>query len=628
MKKIFIMLVAVMAGMLAQAAQYQKVTALNDIADGDIVLMANEAAGKVSGSCAGKYLYAADATFANGIATAEGATEITLTASGSSWKLKVGTKTIGNNTTDLNSEGKGSTTYTITFDNDGNVLIANTNTACGTFYFNAGSPRFKTYTSNTMAKIQLYKKLATPTDTIPTDTVPTDTIVPTPEGQLVTYRLLQNAADLHEGDSVFFGTPAKDFVLGQYVAGSNIKGVAATYSADRHAVTANDLNAYVVSLVDGKYVFTGSDGKYLYLYNTNKNLSSSTTLDNKAKWTVSIADDVATIKSAYSSTWTIYFNKTAPTPLFCTYSSSPKYDANLGDIVLYTNNAPAYQEKVLQPAMEVLFGGEAVGDTLDWGEVVYDDSFGTETAPYSEYKSLSVVGTDLSSNISVTLSGASVFSCLTSSLPAKGGTLGVNFETTNTGSYEAVLTISCDTLSRTIVLKAKAVREATEDPTTKPSVTLSVEDLTIAISRENETIGLDMFTFSAANLTKKLYVKWNKNNQEPTIGYGEIEMLVGDQEIQAGEVAQFDAPTVEETEVYVSVTAYGDFEYNTTLSFYSYEDKSTLAFSVDLPISIRVTSTPTGLQDVELRVANKVLHKGQVLILHGDAIYSVSGRRD
>lgn len=735
MKKVFTLIVAIVTTWSAMATQYQKVTAVSDLADGAVVVMANETDGKVSGSCAGKYLNAVDATFVNSIATVDGATEITLTASGSNWKLKVGTKTIGNNNSaDLNAEGKGTTTYSIAFDSEGNAIIANTVSTNGTFYYNAGSPRFKTYTSTSMSPIQLYKKVegsnpvmtlsasalafdkkalaeGTATDsktltitasdlknenitvamkhgtvfsvtpsalastggtitisyTATADGEYKDTVVVTgttmadepivrecavsvtidaaaPTGTNVTYNLLQNIDSLHVGDKVFFGTAAKDYVVGLYVSGSNIKGEAATYSTDRHQVTANDLYAYTVSKDGDNFVFTGSDGKYLYMYNTNKNLSSSETLDNKAKWAVTITDDVATIKSVYSSTWGLYFNKTAATPMFCTYQSTPSTDANIASVVLYSDNAPAYQEKVLHPAMEVLYDGVAVGDTLDWGEVVYDDSWGTEAAPYSEMKSLTVNGTDLPEAISIALSGSSAFSTYATSVPAKGGLFSVNFETTNEGTYLGTLTISCDTIVKTVILKAKAVREASEDPSTKP--TLTVEKYRVYMNPHYNGTGtlsvMDMFTFSATNLSKTLYVEWVKNNTEPTSGYGTIEVLVGDQLISAGEKAQFDAPTVEETEVYISVDANGSFSYSSQLHFYTYADKTTLAaeYWVDLVINVTTdetsdpdpthnpnVETPTTIPNVSVMLGGKVLHAGQVRIVHEEGIYDLRGNR-
>lgn len=653
MKKLFLFLAAICASVSASAATYQKVTSVSNLADGDVVVMVNEAAKKMSGAMAstGKYITAVDATINNGAIEATGVTEITLTASGSNWKLKVGTKTIGNNNNvDLNAEGKGTTTYSITFDAEGNAVIANTVATNGTFYFNAGSPRFKTYTSSSMAKVQLYKKVAgqvQPPVTDP-DTTKTDSVTPPilPTGQMVTYNLLQRVEDLHAGDTVLFGTPAKDFVMGLYPgSGSNIKGVAATYSADRHQVTANNLNAYVVSVVNGKYAFRGSDGKFLYMYNTNKNLSSTATdtTSNKALWTVAIADDVATIKSAYSSSWTIYFNKTAATPMFCTYSAK---DANMADVVLYSNNAPAYSEKELHPAFEVLHNGVAVGDTLDWGDVVYDDSWGTEAAPYSQLMSLTVRATDLSTPIQVSLSGHSAFSTTATTVPAKGGTLSVNFETRQAGSYTGTLTLTYDTIVKTIVLKAKAVREAV---VLKPSITTTTVRVYMNAYFYNED-GLeerDIFYMSAKNLKKALYCKWENTAGFSIPSYTGEEMTVtlgsfGD--VPYGSSRNLGRADIDSLEVTVFVKAFNPGMYTSQLHFYTYaEDGETIDAErrVELVVNMTTNQTPdpnpnhdpnpaTMLTDVESTAAvaaKRLTQDGRVVIVRGGAMYDVLGRQ-
>ena len=677
----------------ADATKYKKVTAMTDLGDGDVVVLVNENKSMVSGSLAGKYINAVAAEVADGYASVAETTEITLGQSGANWTLTCGTKKIANNSSvDFNADGKGTDTYTISFDKDGNVIIASTVASNGTIYFNASQPRFKTYTSTSMAKIQLYKKVegsnpvmtlsasmlafdkkalaegtatdqktltitasdlknenisitmkkgtvfrVTPASVASTGGTVTvaytataegeymDTVVVTgkdmndtpivrecavsvtidaaaPTGTNVTYNQLQKIDDLHVGDKVFIGTAAKDFVLGLYdysVASSNIRGAAATYSTDRHQVTANDLYAYTVSMdANGMYVFTGSDNKYLCDYNSGKNLSSSETLDNKAKWTVTITDDVATIKNVNAATYQLLFNKTAPNAMFCCYTG---IDSNTATVVIYSNNAPEYQEKVLEPELNVLVGGETVGETLDWGEVVYDDSWGTEVAPYSQMMEINIVGKDLSENVTLALTKGTDFTIYTTSITPKDGSVNskvsINFEVNKEGEYSDVLTITCGTMTKTLNLKAKAVKEASDDPSTKPQITTDKVRVYLNpyYAGTGTTSVMDMFTFSATNLTKKLYVEWVKNNSEPTSGYGKIEVLVGDQQINAGEKAQFDGPTVENTEVYIAVDAYGSFSYSTTLHFFTYaEDKVTIAAErlVDLVINVTTYETP------------------------------------
>lgn len=713
MKKYLFMFCALMCALVASATKYTKVTSVADLHDGDVVLMVNEAAGKVSADLAGKYINAATASIANGVAELDGATEIVLSQSGSNWTMKCGGKVVGTiSSGDLSTNSSAVKTYTISFESNGNVNITCTNTAYGKFFYNAtGSGRFKTYTSNTMSPIQLYKKVAgsNPTLTLSATEIVFDTKAlsaegvatdsktltvtaadlkaenlqvsvtegsifsvsseslpanggeltvsysavaegnytatltvrgttmddepiqaqcalsvvideKAPTGTEVTYNLLQNMTDLSEGDKVFIGTAAKDYVLGQYnysQSSSNIHGVSATYDEKRHKVTANDLYVYTVSIVDGKYVFTGTDGKALCDYNAAKNLSSTETIDNKAKWTVNITEDVASIKNVYASSYSIYFNKTASAPLFCCYNSSPATDANVAVVYLYSNNAPEYKEKELHPAMDVMIDGQMVGDELDWGYVEYDNSWGTDYPPYSQSMTLTIVGTDLEEEITLALQKGTAFTCYTEKLPAKGGTASVQFETNSVGAYTDVLTIRCGEIVKTIQLKATAVKDAPD--TDQPTLTLSTEQVAIQFATLESMSDMDMFTFSAEKLAKKLYVNWVKNNTEPTIGYGKIEILVGDQQIQAGESATFDGPTVPETEVYISVDAYAAFDYSTTLDFYSLkaDSKTERAIDKSVELDIQVTTTPTGAHEVRLTVDGQRYNlQGQVV---GDA---------
>ena len=724
-------MMAMLATVSAMATQYQKVTAVSDLADGAVVVMANEKAKKISGACAGKYLNAVVATFNNGVATADGVTEITLTKSGANWTMKAGNTVLGAIGTDFSTKSSSVKTYTISFEPNGDVNIASTNTGRGKIYYNAGSPRFKLYTSNTMSPIQLYKKVAgsnpvmtlstsalafdkkalaegtatdqktltitasdlknenitvamkhgtvfsvTPASVASTGGTVTvsytataegeykDTVVVTgkdvndvaivrecavsvtidaaaPTGTEVTYKLLQNIDSLHVGDKVFFGTvKAVAHVMGVYPgSGKNIKTVAATYSTDRHEVTANDLNAYtVVSITDGKFVFQGSDDKYLCSTGAS-NLSSTTTLAANCNFTIQILDDIATIKNGNN---TVYYNNAA---LFSCYSSYDKN--NMAEVILYSNNAPDYQEKVLHPAMEVTCAGEAVGDTLDWGEVVYDDSWGTEAAPYSELKSLTVTGIDLPSTISVAVTG-NAFSTLTSSLPATGGSLSVNFETTNEGTYLGTLTISCDTLTKTVILKAKAVREASEDPSTKPTLTSTSYRVYLNGYFENE-MGLeemDIFYVSASNLTKALYCKWENSEGFSIPSYTGEEMTVtlGDfGNLTYGSSLNLGTDDIDNMEVMVYVQAFNPGMYISQLHFYTYAaDKVTIAaeWKVDLVVNITTAQTPdpdpthnpnvetpTTIPNVSVTLGGKVLRSGQVRIVREEGIYDLNGRK-
>lgn len=411
-----------------------------------------------------------------------------------------------------------------------------------------------------------------------------------------TWNILQTTDSLHEGVQVFFGNPVKDYVMGLYdydVAKSNIRGAAAVYGNQRHTVTASIDNAYTVHRDGDKLYFEDTSGRYLYMYNTNKNLSASTSLDNQAKWTVSIANDKATIKSVYSTSWTIYFNKTAANPMYCTYQSA---DANMADVVLYASNAPEWAEPVRVPKLTILAGKDTITDTLDFGDVVYDDSWGTETNPYEQAKTLTFITENVDS-IFLLLSKGNEFKIgyddVADTIKATGkNDRSIQFSTDTKGSYSDTLYITCDTIVRKIVLLAKAVTEEE----IKPAITLSTRQVYLNPNYQNGCSDIAMFTFTTTNMVKNLYIKWENTpgNSIPSYQGESAEVLAESEYVIYGSSTNMGAVDYTDAEVLIAATAYTPGTYTSTLLFYTPDanDKSKNAFEERVTITIEASVDP------------------------------------
>lgn len=428
------------------------------------------------------------------------------------------------------------------------------------------------------------------------------TIDPTaPTGVDATYGLLQNPADLSEGDKVFFGTHAKDNVMGVYESRDNIHAVEATYDMEKHTVTANDLNAYTVRVTqDGKYQFVDYQGRYLVNYMGDTKLSSTEDGANQyTKWTITIGEK--TDEALVCAKWPIYFNKTATTPLFKCYNG---VDNNVAPIFLYSDHAPEYKPYVPNPQLTFTIGTETLGETLDWGEVVYDDSWGTEVAPYSESRSINIEGDDLSENITIAVTGTGFFTLKESITPKADGSVqssfSINFETKNEGTYNGTLTITCGSITKTVALTAKAVKEATPDPSTKTELTVSTCHVYMNpyFSSEQGVEEMDVFYVSAKNLKKTLYCKWENTAGYSIPSYTGESMTVsiaGFGDVTYGSSLNMGTSDIDEAEVTVYVHAFNPGYYYSQLHFYTYEeDKVTIAaeYRVDLVVNMTTDETP------------------------------------
>ena len=415
--------------------------------------------------------------------------------------------------------------------------------------------------------------------------------------QVVTWNHVQYIDSLKDGVRVFIGTPAKDYIVGLYEKGSNIKGVAATYSDDRHSVTASDEYAYTIQRDGDKIIFVGSDGKYLYMYNTNKNLSSSTTLDKQAKWTATIDSRYgqAMIANTYSSSWHIFFNKTASPALFCTYTTQPSTDDNIDYVYLYSDNAPAWKEYVPQPEWTILCGEDTITDVLDFGQVVYDDSWGTETNPYEAAKTLKFVTKDLDDQtFHLSLKTGSVFQLFTSSVSGKGGTASIQLSTDKKGHYEDSLYITIADRTYGILLKAEAV-DAEE---VKPKISLSTRSIYLNPNTDNNMSDMAELTFSVENLTKALYIKWEKG-EIPDWTADEVTIYAGNEaaDVYFGSATNMGTDTRTNESILIEASAYEVGTFVSTLCFYSFLNKEELAFEERVTITITISSdyTPTDL---------------------------------
>ncbi|MCI6323516.1 MAG: hypothetical protein MR787_00360 [Bacteroidales bacterium] len=147
------------------AAEWQLVTTAEDLKAGMKLLIASTSKNVVAGAIAtgNTYMGTVAATFANNVCTptAAGAVELTLGGTSAAWTLtNAEGQLLGATAVKKVAWGSGTTTWTISIDNNSNATIQNTTDANGRFLYNVNDTRFTTYTSNTSASMvlpQLYK---------------------------------------------------------------------------------------------------------------------------------------------------------------------------------------------------------------------------------------------------------------------------------------------------------------------------------------------------------------------------------------------------------------------------------------------------------------------------------------
>lgn len=461
----------------------------------------------------------------------------------------------------------------------------------------------------------------------------------------VTYNALKDPALLTDGAKVFFGTSkeGEDYIMGIYnisTSDNNIKGVTATYGENRHTVTAEQAYAYTVQREGDYIIFIDQDGNYLRPI-SNSQLRSSTTLDNQAKWTITtINQDDATVElknAGFTSPRYIYNNCQGTNEIFNIYQG---YDASyLAKTILYASTAPEWEDRVLDSWMTV------DTTTLDWGQMEPDTTYASDESwkDWGDARRFTLSFNDLTDDITVTLTGDDAFYCgtevirTTAKQPVE---LSVYWETDEVGVYEGKLTLSTKTEGVediVIDLKAEAVPLGTFPDPYQPVFSISTHALTLNVDPENyvDVAGL---TFSASNLQKTLYCKWQHTGSVLFKFEYEnacMEILAGDYEVELNGSVHFPAGyDYEDVEVLVSVgNLWSAGTYTTRLHFYSYkkDSKEELAIDEYVTITTKVKGVSTDLENLDETLSGdevkKILRDGQLLIIRNGVVYSVVGCR-
>ena len=461
----------------------------------------------------------------------------------------------------------------------------------------------------------------------------------------VTYNAVKDLAYLTDGAKVFFGTSkeGEDYIMGIYneaTSKNNIKGVTATYGENRHTVTAEQAYAYTVKREGDYIIFIDADGNYLRPISDSK-LRSSTTLDKQAKWTISsINQDDATVevKNAGFTSRYIYNNYQSSNDLFNIYSGyDPSY---LAKTILYANTAPEWTDRVLDSWM-------TVSDTLlDWGQMEPDTTYASDPnwKDWGDVRRFTLSFNDLTDDITVTLTGDTAFYCgtevirTTAKQPVE---LSVYWETDEVGVYTGELRLSTATEGVediVIQLRAEAVPMGTLPDPDQPNFSLSTRSMKIKLSTENNYSDLQMFTFSASNLQKTLYCKWEHSSSvlfKHEYENACMEILAGDYLLELNGAAHFPVGyDYEDEEVLVAVDdLYSTGNYTTKLHFYSYEKDSKEELAIDEYVTILVqVSDPLETKLANTPIANdmktrKELRNGHIFIVKDNQLYDLFGRK-
>ena len=479
-------------------------------------------------------------------------------------------------------------------------------------------------------------------------------ILPALDMTKVTYKAVQKADYITAGAKVFFGTIKSDenYVMGLYAGGNNIKGVDATYAADRHSVEAAKAYAYTVEKDGDVYYFKNQDGKYLRTISATK--LGDGAKDNYAKWSVGAFDeDDATVlvTNVTSTTSSIYYNFQGTNDLFNVYNN-PGTD-NCAKVVLYSDLAPDWQERVKEPKMEIS-GADVtkVGDSwvIDYGEIDKDPDVSAGAPPYYDSKKVTITYGDLSDNIAVTITGANAS---TYNLPISGDEiksagkktgsqeLTIYWEASSVGTYTATLTFHSTTTGISdivVTLTAKAV-DKSSDPQYQPSLALSTKSITVNPNFDNGYDDLVGFTFSAKNLAKTLYVKWEHSSSvlfQYAYQNAAATILAGSDYVALNDPVPFPAGTdYNDVDVLIEVAdvmskGIAEGTYPTKLHFYSYkkDSKTDLAIDETVNISIIVSVDPvsTALDEVDTTAApQKIFRDGTFYIIRNGVEYNANG---
>ena len=136
---------------------YDLVTSTSGISVGDVVLIGCKSKAVVAGTLSSTYLSSVSATYSGNSITNKGnGVEFTLGKSGNNWTFTSSEGTLKSSAAKNVNYSDGTGTWSISI-SSGTATITNTTSSCGTLQYNAGSPRFTTYTSG-QTSIELYKK--------------------------------------------------------------------------------------------------------------------------------------------------------------------------------------------------------------------------------------------------------------------------------------------------------------------------------------------------------------------------------------------------------------------------------------------------------------------------------------
>lgn len=192
--------------------------------------------------------------------------------------------------------------------------------------------------------------------------------------------------------------------------------------------------------------------------------------------------------------------------------------------------------------------------------------------------------------------------------------------------------------NRSIGWFCMCVREKNLHDPYQPIFSLSTQSLTLNLNKDNGYSDLQMFTFSASNLQKTLYCKWEHSSSVLFRYEYEnkcMEILAGDYELELNGSVHFPAGfDYEDEEVLVAVdNLYSTGNYTTKLHFYSYEKDSKEELAIDEYVTILVqVSDPLETKLANTPIANdmktrKELRNGHIFIVKDNQLYDLFGRK-
>lgn len=281
------------------------------------------------------------------------------------------------------------------------------------------------------------------------------------------------------------------------------------------------------------------------------------------------------------------------------------------------------------PEWTILCNGEEITDVLDWGEVVYDDSWGTEYNPYEEAKTLQISTGNVDDPITLRVQNGQVFELFTETLPAKGGKATIQFSTKNKGTYKDSLFITIAQTTVGIELRAKAVTK--QD--IRPTIQLSTRDIYLNPNLYNDMDDMAEMTFSVDKLQKPLYIKWEKG-EIPSWQGCETTILAGNEaeEVYFGSATNMGTATRTEESILINAIAFQPGTFVSSLCFYTYNEDKELAFEQRVTITIFVDNEyrpVTGMGKVKdagcTMQDGKYLIGGQFVIIRNNTRYNIFG---